>query len=95
MNDNKAKKRKINMKSFNSDLAYIFKSRLDKFEISTWEELTNKLEIENPRTFIDFFNGKQCIKKEYLEKAFILLEIPMELLNLYVEPVTKYKIKEN
>lgn len=89
------KKRKINMKNFNNDLSCIFKNRLDKFGISTWKELTEKLNIENPRTFVDFFNGKQCISKEILEKTLIFLQIPTELLNIYTEPVIKYKIKLN
>ena len=86
-------KRKIPMKNFDSDLSVIFKNRLDKLGYSTWKELTDKLELDNPRSFIDFFNGKQCLSKETLEKTFNLLEIPIELLNLYTEPIVKYKIK--
>ena len=86
-------KRKIPMKNFNSDLSAIFKNRLDKLGYSTWKELTDKLGLDNPRSFIDFFNGKQCLSKEVLENTFSLLGIPQELLEIYAEPTTKYKIK--
>lgn len=89
------KKRKIPMKNFNSDLSRIIKSRLDKREISTWKELTDMLNIENPRTFIDFFNGKQCVKKEDIDKLFEFLEIDERIKDIYLEPVIKYKLKEN
>ena len=89
-------KRKIPIKSFKnkSDLLTIFKNRLDNFGYSTWKELTDKLKMDNPRAFIDFFNGKQALNKHDLEFAFELLEIPIELLELYTEPVIKYRIKK-
>ena len=59
----------------------------------SWEEFTNKLGISNKRLFIDFFNGKQYVKKEDMEKAFNELEIPKELLDIYLEPVIRYKLK--
>ena len=86
--------RKIPMKGIKSDLAWIFKSRFDRLGFSTWKEFTDKLGLENPRTFIDFFNGGQCISKETLEKAFKELNIPLQLLEIYTEPVIKYKVKE-
>ena len=68
-------------------------NRLDKLGYSTWKELTDKLELDNPRTFVDFFNGKQCISKDVLIKTFEILDIPIELLDLYTEKIVKYKIK--
>ena len=53
------------------------------------------LGIDNPRTFIDFFNNKQCVKKEYIDKLFDILEIDERLKDIYLEPVIKYKLKEN
>lgn len=88
------KKRKIPIRNFNSDLSCIIKSRLDKKGISTWNELTDMLGIENPRTFTDFFNGSQCIKKEYIDKLFEILEIDERIKDIYLEPIVKYKIKE-
>ena len=89
------KKRKINMKNFNSDLSCIFKSRFDKLGYSTWKEFTDELGLDNPRAFIDFFNEKQCLSKEILEKAFEILNINLKLLELYTEPIIKYRIKSN
>ena len=86
-------KRKIPMKNFRSDLACIFKKRIDEKGYKTWEELTNELGLDNKRTFVDFFNGKQCIPKEVLEQTFELLDIPKEYLDTMVEKVIKYKIK--
>lgn len=86
-------KRKIPMKNFRSDLACIFKKRLDEKGYKTWEELTNELGLDNKRTFVDFFGGKQLISKEVLEQAFELLDIPKEYLDTMVEKVIKYKIK--
>lgn len=86
-------KKRIPMRNFNSDLSCIFKNRLDKLGYSTWKELTDKLELDNPRTFVDFFNGKQCISKDVLIKTFEILDIPIELLDLYTEKIVKYKIK--
>lgn len=88
------KKKKIPIKNFNSDLSCIIKARLDKKEISTWKELTDMIGVENPRTFIDFFNGKQCIKKEYIDKLFEVLELDERLREIYLEPVIRYKLKE-
>ena len=82
-------KRKIPMKNFNSDLSLIFKNRLDKLGYSTWKELTDKLGLDNPRSFVDFFNGKQCLSKEVLKNTFSLLDIPQELLEIYAEPISK------
>ncbi len=76
-----------------SDLLAIFKNRLDRYGYKTWKELTDKVGIENKRAFIDFFNGKQCLTREQLEKTFEILEIPIELLELYTEKIIKYKIK--
>ena len=88
------KKRRINMKNFNNELSCIIKVKLDKKGISTWEELTEMIGADNPRTFIDLFNGKQCVKKEYIDKLFEVLEIDERLKDIYLEPVIKYKIKE-
>lgn len=88
-------KRKIPIRNFSNDLSCIIKVRLDKKEISTWKELTDMIGADNPRTFTDFFNGKQCIKKEYIDKLFELLEIDNSLKEIYLEPVIKYKLKEN
>lgn len=77
-----------------SDLLAIFKNRLDRYGYKTWKELTNKVDIENERAFIDFFNGKQCLTREQLERTFEILEIPIELLGLYTEKIVKYKIKD-
>lgn len=88
-------KRKIPIKNtYNNDLVAIFKNRLDKYGYSTWKEFTDTLGINNRRAFIDFFNGKQCISKETIEKAFELLEIPTELLDIYTDKVIRYKIKK-
>ena len=89
------KKRKIPIRNFNSDLSCIIKSRLDKKGISTWKELTDLIGTDNPRTFVDFLNGKQCVKKEYIDKLFEFLEIDNRLKEIYLEPVIKYKLKEN
>ena len=82
---------KINGKS---DLVAIFKNTLIKYNFNTWKEFTDKIGIDNPRAFIDFFNGKQCLDKDIIEKAFEELNIQTELLDVYVEPIIKYKIKE-
>lgn len=88
-------KRKINIRNtYNNDLVAIFKNRLDKFGYSTWKEFTDTLGVKNGRAFIDFFNGKQCLSKEILEKAFELLKIPTELLDIYTDKVIRYKIKK-
>ena len=89
------KKRRIPIRNFNNDLSCIIKARLDKKEISTWKELTDMIGADNPRTFTDFFNGKQCIKKEYIDKLFELLEIDNSLKEIYLESVVKYKLKED
>ena len=88
-------KRKIPIRNFNKDLSCIIKARLDRKGISTWKELTDMIGADNPRMFIDFFNGKQCIKKEYIDKLFELLEIDNSLKEIYLEPVIKYKLKED
>lgn len=90
-----ANKRKIPIRNFNNDLSCIIKARLDRKGISTWKELTDAIGTDNPRTFIDFFNGKQCIKEEYIDKLFELLEIDDSLKEIYLEPVIKYKLKED
>lgn len=88
-------KRKIPIKNtYNNDLVAIFKNRLDKYGYSTWKEFTDTLGIDNRRAFIDFFNGKQMISKEKIEKAFRLLEIPEELLDIYAREVVSYKIRK-
>ncbi len=89
------KKRRIPIRNFNNDLSCIIKARLDKKEISTWKELTDMIGADNPRTFTDFFNGKQYIKKEYIDKLFELLEIDNSLKEIYLEPVIKYKLRED
>lgn len=86
-------RRKIPIRNFNNELSCIIKVRLDKKGISTWKELTDMIGIENQRTFIDFFNGKQCVKKEHIDKLFEILEIDNKLKEIYLEPVVKYKIK--
>ena len=92
MQMNKAKIRlRLNGKS---DLLAIFKQRLDKKGYSNWKEFTDKLGIENPRIFIDFFNGKQCISESNIIDAFNELEIPKEIFDIYLERVIKYKIKK-
>ena len=88
------KKRKIPLKNFDNDLAYIFKRKLDQKGIGSWKELTHVLNIDNPRTFIDFLNGKQCVKKEYIDKLFEVLELDERLREIYLEPVIRYKLKE-
>lgn len=88
-------KRKIPIKNKENDLSMIIKNRLDKLEISTWKELTDLIEADNPRTFIDFFNGKQLIKKEYMDKMFEVLGLDERLKDIYLEPVVKYKLKSN
>ena len=88
-------KRKIPIRNFNNDLSCIIKARLDRKGISTWKELTDMIGADNPRMFIDFFNGKQCIKKEYIDKLFELLEIDNSLKEIYLAPVIKYKLTED
>lgn len=91
----KKRKRKISIKNFSSDLVVIFKAKLDKKGYCTWKEFTDDIGVDNSRAFVDFFMGKQCLSKEVLKKAFQVLEIPMQLLEIYTEPVIKYKIKMN
>lgn len=91
--EKKKYKKRIPIKNFSSDLVVIFKAKLDKKGYCTWKEFTEGIGVDNPRAFVDFFMGKQCLSKEILEKAFQELEIPIQLLDLYAEPVTKYKIK--
>lgn len=86
-------KRKIPIKNKNNDLSLIIKNNLDKKGISTWKELTDLIGAENPRTFVDFFNGKQCVKKEYIDKLFEVLELDERLREIYLEPVVRYKLK--
>lgn len=87
-------KKKIPIKNKKSDLSVIIKNRLDKKGISTWKELTDLIGTDNPRTFVDFFNGKQCIKKEHIDKLFEVLELDERLREIYLEPVIRYKLKE-
>lgn len=87
-------KRKINIRNFNNELSCILKVKLDKKGISTWKELTDLIGSDNPRMFIDFFNGKQYIKKEYIDKLFEVLELDERLREIYLEPVIRYKLKE-
>ena len=89
----KKSKRKIPMKNFNSELSCIFKAKLDQKGYSTWKEFVDDIGCENPRTFIDFFNGKQCISKEVMERAFEKLGIDKELIKFFTVEVIKYKIK--
>ena len=86
--------RKIPMKNFRSDLACIFKSRLDRFGYSSWQELADKVGIESGRCYIDFFMGKQTLSKEVLEKTFEVLDIPIETLEFYVDKHVRYSIKK-
>lgn len=86
-------KRKIPIKNKNNDLSLIIKNNLDKKGISTWKELTDLIGAENPRIFVDFFNGKQCVKKEYIDKLFEVLEPDERLREIYLEPVVRYKLK--
>lgn len=86
-------KRKIPIKNKNNDLSLIIKNNLDKKGISTWKELTDLIGAENPRIFVDFFNGKQCVKKEYIDKLFEVLELDERLREIYLEPVVRYKLK--
>lgn len=87
-------KRKIPIKNKNNDLSMIIKNNLDKKGISTWKELTDLIGADNPRTFVDFFNGKQCVKKEYIDKLFEVLELDERLREIYLEPVIRYKLKD-
>lgn len=87
--------RKIPLRNFKTELALIFKKRLDELGYSTWKQLTDKLGLNNPRSFIDFFNGRQCLSKEIIEKTFEILDIPKELIDLYAEPIIKYRIRIN
>ena len=90
------KKRKIPIKKSSlgrNNLAVIFKVNLDKKGFSSWKEFTAKIGEDNPRTFIDWFNGKQLIQKEVIEKAFEELEIEKELINIYCVPTIKYKLR--
>lgn len=91
--EKKKYKKRIPIKNFSSDLVVMFKFKLDKKGYCTWKEFTDDIGVDNPRAFVDFFMGKQCLPKEVLDKAFQVLEIPMDLLNIYTEPVVKYKIK--
>lgn len=88
-------KKKIPIKNKKSPFSVIIKRKLDEKQISTWKELTDLIGIDNPRTFIDFFNGKQCIKKEDIDKLFEVLELSEEIKEIYLEPVIKYKLKTN
>lgn len=87
-------KKKIPIKNKNNDLSIIIKNSLDKKGISTWKELTDLIGADNPRTFTDFFNGKQCVKKEHIDKLFEVLKIDERLKEIYLEPVIRYKLKK-
>ncbi len=87
------KKRKIPMKRFKSDLASIFKARLDAKGISTWQELADKVGILKGRKYIDFFLGGNTLSEEEIVKTFEVLEIPIEYLDLTTEKIVRYKIK--
>lgn len=81
--------------SISSDeLKKIFKAKLIFKGYNTWKELINVIGEENQRCFTDWFNGKQALSKDVLEKTFEILDIPLELLDVYAEPVIKYKIKK-
>lgn len=89
-------KRKIPIKKSTlerNELAVIFKVNLDKNNFSSWKEFCDKLGLDNPRTFIDWFNGKQLLKKEVIEKAFDELKINKELIQIFCEPIIRYKLK--
>lgn len=85
---------KMKLKTRKTDLALIFKIKLDEKGFSTWEEFINKIKMSNYRAFIDFFNGKQAIKENDMIKACEELEIPLELLILYVDKEIRYKIRK-
>lgn len=87
-----AKRRKFPMKNYNSELARLFKKRMDELEIYTWGELEQKVGMKQVRAYTDFFSGQQYLTKDVLEKTFEVLGIPIEDLEKYVTPITKYKI---
>lgn len=94
MKEENNKKRKIPIKNLDSDLACIFKARLDRFGYSTWQELADKCGIEKGRVFIDFLAGESSLTKEEAEKVFEVLEIPREFIEFYLEPIIKYRVKK-
>lgn len=87
-------KKKIPLKNIDNDIKAILKWRLDQKGYNTWKKLTDEIGEENPRVFTDWFNGNQLIKKDVLEKAFDILEIPKELIEIYTEPVIRYRLKK-
>ena len=80
---------------YRNDLATIFKVNLDKKGFSSWEQFTDEIGVDNRRTFIDWFNGKQAVKKEVLEKAFDILGINKELIKIYCKEEVKYTLLNN
>ena len=84
--------RKFPMRNYNSELSRLFKQKMDQLGIHTYQELADKSGVKLRRTYTDFFVGKCALTKEMLENTFKVLEIPIEDLEKYVEPVIKYKI---